>query len=437
MAAVLFPRHEIDQLRALGDDSAPVEILTDVDPVALLRAASGLFGRAQLVIRPDGRTVAGLGAAWIGSASGANRFQRLRNATSAGLGDATTVLTGFSFHADGPRTEPWDGFNSLDAVIPEILMTDSAEGRRLSVTAQPGRATSELIDVLAGLASPADPTPFDSGGHSLASHPPPPEWRTEVEEAVAAIAEGAFSKVVLSRSVVVTTEAAPKPFELVHRLRNAYPQCYVFVWQSGEAAFIGATPELLVEKAGDTIRLNPLAGTARRGEGEIDDRDVGETLLRSAKDRTEHSLVVDDIAGILESLGADVTVPQRPSLRRMATVQHLSTEITGTVDPTTHPLDLVAALHPTPAVGGSPRQEALAFLDKVEGIDRGWYTGGIGWYTPGGDALFAVPLRCALIRGNVSHLHAGAGIVVGSDPDSELDETRLKFRPMLGALTAT
>ena len=437
MAPVLFSRHEIDRLRELADGAAHLQIDTGVDPVALLRVASSLFGRAQLVVRPDGRTVAGLGAAWIASSSGINRFAQLRDATPPELPDDATILTGFSFHADGPRTAEWEGFNSVDALVPEVSVTASSEGGKLTVTAQPGRSVEELIDLLAALPNPPDPVPFDSGGHSLASFPPPGEWRTEVEEAVAAIAEGAFSKVVLSRSVVVTTEAVPKPFELVDRLRHAYPQCYLFVWQSGDAAFIGATPELLVEKAGQTIRLNPLAGTARRGEGEVDDRDVGESLLRSSKDRSEHSLVVDDIAEILGSLGADVTVPQRPSLRRMATVQHLSTEISGTVDATTQPLDLVAALHPTPAVGGSPRQEALAFLDKVEGIDRGWYAGGIGWYSRRGDALFAVPLRCALIRRNVSLLHAGAGIVAGSDPDSELEETRLKFRPMLGALTAT
>jgi isochorismate synthase len=230
---------------------------------------------------------------------------------------------------------------------------------------------------------------------------------------------------------------APNAFDLVDHLRETYPQCHVFVWQVGESTLVGASPELLLAMTGRSVRVNPLAGSARRGEGEADDRALGEALMHSAKDRHEHDLVVQDIADRLSPVVKELHIPSKPSLRRMATVQHLSSEIVGRTAHTIHPLDLVDIMHPTPAVGGTPRNAALAFVDKIEGIDRGWYAGGIGWLTAGGDATFAIPLRCALIRGNTASLYAGAGIVGESRPESELDETRLKFRPMLSILTAT
>jgi salicylate biosynthesis isochorismate synthase len=350
---------------------------------------------------------------------------------------AGPIFSGFSFHADGPRDPEWAGFSGADAVVPAISLSSGGTINRLVVTPSPGVPAAELIDLLAGLEMRPAAAPFDPGDHALASHPSPAQWRTEVEEAIGAIAQGDISKVVLSRRLEVTTEIAASAFDLVDHLRAAYPQCHVFVWQVGDAAFVGATPELLLAKANGSVRVNPLAGTARRGEGEADDRAVGEALMHSAKDRHEHALVVDDIAARLEPLVESLHIPQQPSLRRIATVQHLSTEIVGTVDAGMHPLQLVDALHPTPAVGGTPRSAALAFLDKIEGIDRGWYTGGIGWLTSDGTATFAIPLRCALIDGRTSYLYAGAGIVAESRPEAELEETRLKFRPMLNLLTAS
>jgi len=382
--------------------------------------------------------VAGLGVAWTASGSGPDRFVALQRQLAArDLPMAGPIFAGFSFHADGPRDAEWAGFNSADAVVPAISMLSDGTTSRLVLTPSVGLPANELIDLLAGFEDRNAPAPFDPGDHALASHPPPAQWRTEVEEAVGAIRQGDISKVVLSRRVEVTTEIAPCALDLVDHLRAAYPQCHVFVWQVGDAAFIGATPELLLAKANGSVRVNPLAGTARRGEGEADDRSVGEALMHSAKDRQEHALVVEDIAARLAPLVESLHIPPQPSLRRMATVQHLSTEVVGTVDSGMHPLQLVDALHPTPAVGGTPRAAALAFLDKIEGIDRGWYTGGIGWLTSDGAATFAIPLRCALITGRTSHLYAGAGIVAESRPEAELDETRLKFRPMLSVLTAS
>ena len=372
------------------------------------------------------------------AAAGGNRFERLQGKIElAGISPGSPIFSGFSFHPDGPRTEDWDGFPSAAAVLPQVTLVDSEQGRKLILTAVPGLGHSDLIELLADLEAPSAALPFDPGDHSVVSHPPTAEWRTEVEEALGAISQGDLTKVVLSRSVVVTTELAPNAFDLVEHLRETYPQCHVFVWQVGESALVGASPELLLAMEGRSVRVNPLAGSARRGEGEADDRALGEALMNSAKDRHEHDLVVQDIATRLGPVVKELHIPARPSLRRMATVQHLSSVIVGRTTHSIHPLDLVDIMHPTPAVGGTPRNAALAFVDKIEGIDRGWYAGGIGWLTVDGEATFAIPLRCALIRGNTARLYAGAGIVGESRPESELDETRLKFRPMLSVLTAT
>ncbi len=183
----------------------------------------------------------------------------------------------------------------------------------------------------------------------------------------------------------------------------------------------------------ERFQLRPLAGSAPRGATADEDRRLGDGLLASEKDRLEHAIVVDDAVARLEPLSTGISRPAHPIVDRLPTVQHLATPITGTTS--ARILELVGAVHPTAAVGGSPRAEALGFIDKQEGIDRGWYAGGIGWIDPDGDGDLAVALRCALVRGGHATVYAGNGIVAGSDPDRELAETRLKLRPMLELLT--
>jgi isochorismate synthase len=237
--------------------------------------------------------------------------------------------------------------------------------------------------------------------------------------------------------VIVRSDGAPDGFDLVGHLERSYRRCYGFGWRTGGATFIGASPELLVRLDRGTITSNPLAGSARRGEGDEEDRILAEALMRSVKDRVEHRFVVDDVAKRLAPFSISLDVPAAPSLKKMATVQHLSTRISGEARPEAEILELVGALHPTPAVGGTPREAAQAFIDKAESFDRGWYTGGVGWIDSAGDGEFAIALRCALLEGTRAHIFAGAGIVGDSIPDLELLETRLKFRPMLELLAAT
>ncbi len=382
--------------------------------------------------------MATLGVAQRLNTSGPDRFRTLEREMDLlpSAAARARLVVGFSFNPTGPAAAEWAGFGALDVVLPEIAVVGNHDGSELRVAVRAGSDVAGLLDTLAGLSAWDAPLPPDPGVHTVESVPATAEWQSEVAEAVGAIRGGSFQKVVLARSVQVESERATDPFDLVYHLRAANPAGYVYATMVGDSAFVGASPELLLARSGNDIKLNPLAGSARRGKGE-DDVAVGEELLASAKNRAEHSMVVEDLVSRLGPLTEALTHSDGPSLRRMATVQHLSTEITASLLPGVSTCDVLASIHPTPAVGGTPRAEALAFIDKVEGLDRGWYSGGVGWITPSGEAVVALALRCALLNGRTSRLYAGNGIVAESDPAIELEETRLKFQPLLSLLAAT
>ncbi|MBP1632238.1 MAG: isochorismate synthase, partial [Acidobacteria bacterium] len=234
----------------------------------------------------------------------------------------------------------------------------------------------------------------------------------------------------LARALQVALDRPADPFDLVALLRERFPAAYAYGWQAGAAALVGASPELLVSRRGQRFACRPLAGSAPRGADPEADRRLGEALLASAKDRAEHAFVVEAITAALRPLVASLEVPDGPILDRLPGVQHLATPLAGTT--TTRLLALVEALHPTPAVAGVPRDEALAAIAAVEGFERGWYAGGVGWAEAGGDGEVALALRGALVGHDTATLYAGAGIVAGSDPDAEVAETDLKLGAMLG-----
>ncbi len=411
----------------------------DLDPLELVAAGAHLFGTAIHFGMPGSAEVGALGVAWrTVSPYGGDRFAVLASELAALPVDVpdARLLVGFSFAPEGPQRPEWDGFPATTAVLPLIAVTrgPSARTGRLVVVLPPGRSAGEVLDLLASLERPGTQLPVQAADHILESRPTPSAWMEMVSEAVAAIRGGALDKVVLARCVTVRSDVAPDPFSLVARLRAGYPGCYSFGWQQGEATFVGATPELLVARSGDALRSHPLAGSAPRSAEEEEDRALGQVLMASAKDRAEHRMVVDDIAARLRPLARRLSVSREPSLRRMANVQHLSTEISATLTEGRSVVELAGVLHPTAAVGGVPRSEALALIAKAEGLERGWYAGGIGWVDQTGDGELAIALRCALLRDDTAYLYAGSGIVADSDPAAELEETRLKLRPLLDLL---
>jgi menaquinone-specific isochorismate synthase len=258
-------------------------------------------------------------------------------------------------------------------------------------------------------------------------------WRAVVGEAVDVLRRGDLDKVVLARRIDLTANRAFVVSDVLGRLAALYPSCMIF----SVDGFLGASPELLLRRRGAVVESHPLAGTvARSGDAHSDEALVA-ALMASPKARHEHQVVVDALRRILAGVCDRVDVPDQPSVLGLRNVSHLGTRITGTLaggGRRPGALELVARLHPTPAVAGSPTDAAIAYLRDAEGFDRGCYAGPVGWVDARGDGAWAVGIRCAEISGARARIYAGNGIVAGSDPADELAETQLKLQALLAAL---
>jgi menaquinone-specific isochorismate synthase len=282
--------------------------------------------------------------------------------------------------------------------------------------------------------SPDDPVPARSDlpdAFTLTPALSHAEWCSLVARAVDDIRAGRLDKVVLSREVVVDANRPIDVPSVIERLRQLYPSCMVFSVEG----FVGASPELLVSRRRDLVRSHPLAGTIpRSGDPGADDH-LAAALLGSAKERAEHRFVVDDVARVLGPWCSVLTVPDAPSIVTLRNVSHLGSLVEGRLRPgAPSALELAARLHPTPAVGGTPRDAALAWLTSHEHMDRGPFAGPVGWVDGRGDGDWMVGIRSARIAGSQARLFAGVGVVADSDPIAELAETQLKLQALLAAL---
>ena len=225
------------------------------------------------------------------------------------------------------------------------------------------------------------------------------------------------------------------PLRVLNGLRQRYPDCYAFSLSNGcGQSFIGASPERLVRVSQGVLETEALAGSAPRGAGASEDAALAAGLLASEKDLREHRLVLDSIVRRLESLGLQLEFAAKPGVRRLANVQHLHTPVRAVLPDSVRLLDALTRLHPTPAVGGSPREAAVAHIRELEGFPRGLYAGALGWLNARGGGEFFVGIRSALVDGAAARVFAGAGIVAGSVPENEFAETELKFKALLDAL---
>ena len=312
----------------------------------------------------------------------------------------------------GPRAVgalPFGGSGHL--VVPTVIVGRDDEGRAWRTViddVDASRAESSAVP---------DPPPSEFGVVAATTRE---QWRTMVRHALDDITRGRLEKVVFARAVRID---ADHPFDVpavLSHLRRSQPGCIVYA----DRGFLGASPELLLRKAGAAVTSRPLAGTAVETAA----------LVRSAKDAHEHQLVVDAVVEALRNFCSDVRA-DGPSPLELADVSHLATTVTARArSATTSIADLVAALHPTPAVAGTPRRLALDAIDAMEPVARGRYAGPCGWIDRHGDGEFVVALRGGEIDGSHAVIHAGAGIVAGSDPDAEWAETQQKLTPMLQAL---
>ena len=257
-------------------------------------------------------------------------------------------------------------------------------------------------------------------------------WTAAVRRAIDRISGGPLAKVVLAREVAVESARPFARRRVLAHLRDTHPSSFTYA----TGGFVGASPELLVRRRGVRVLSRPMAGTALRGVDRADDERLGSALVSSAKEAEEHALVVEAVRSALEPVCGEMVATAGPELVRLATVTHLATTVAGHLaEPAPSALALAGLLHPTPAVGGLPRADALTAIAELEGFDRGLYAGPVGWVDSRGDGDWAVALRCAQLDGRRARLVAGAGIVADSDPDAEWSETEAKLLPMLDALS--
>jgi menaquinone-specific isochorismate synthase len=318
-------------------------------------------------------------------------------------------------------------------VVPATVIGRRA-GRSWLTTITPAAAP---VPPVAGAVPPAPPSPPTAPAElrwhdgSLSA----PDWERAVAAAVARIRAGHLRKVVLARDLFATAPADIDVRLILRRLSSRYPDCYTFAC----ADFVGATPELLIQREDADISSLVLAGTVPRGRDAIEDAALGAALLASAKDVEEHGYAVADVRSTLAAVCDRLEVDSAPSLLRLANVQHLATGVSGRLagdraDGDHSALALAAALHPTGAVGGTPTEAAMEMIRDMEGMDRGRYAGPVGWIDARGNGEWGIALRCAEVAGRRARLFAGCGIVAGSDPAAELAEAQTKFAPMQFAL---
>jgi isochorismate synthase len=240
---------------------------------------------------------------------------------------------------------------------------------------------------------------------------------------------------VLAREVLARGDGVVSAAMVARSLRAAYPSCFTYLITGADGtAFVGASPELLVRRSADRAFAQPMAGSVARGATDAEDERLALQLEESAKDATEHRLVSDFVVAALRPFARSVSA-RPPEVVRFTNIQHLATSVTAELmAPPADVLQLAAALHPTPAVGGWPREAADVLIDELEGMERGWYAGAVGWIDANGDGELAVALRCGLLWEDGARLYAGVGVMPDSDPVRELDETELKFKALLTAL---
>lgn len=366
------------------------------------------------------------------------------------------LIGGFAFDAQNRHTRLWENFPDGLLVLPRLLYQAQAQNASLTINVvlQPEAdieaQAAEITALLARLSTwkqddearaSKEVVKIDEATEQHVCRLQARDmltretWQEMVANSISAIRAGAYEKIVLARSVEVTRPG--EPFEIgdtLVRLRESYPGAYVFAFQRGERYFVGATPERLIYARDGQLRTMALAGSYPRGATEEEDQRLGAELLNSAKNRQEHDLVVAMIRDSLGSFCSKVWIADTAHLLRLRNIQHLETPIFGEIQPGRCVLEALDGLHPTPAVGGLPRQVALESIREHEQLDRGWYAGPVGWVDARGNGEFAVALRSALVEGEHATLFAGCGIVAGSNPESEYAESCWKLQVMLRGL---
>ena len=428
----------------------------DLTPGRFLALAAG----SERVYWRDGSggvTFAGMGAALDIFGYGDNRYRTVERQARELFAQATIetdcalaaprLFGGFAFSDDFIPDVAWSAFHpahfilphyqlacyngeswlTINALIPDgESMAEARVGLQEALADRLVMLQNETCQVSENLAGPAPEIDYPL---TYA------EWEQMIETARTAFASTALKKVVLSRICQLRSQHAINTDAALAQLEAHYPGCYTFLFEPRpHHAFLGAPPELLVRVSGEGLETMALAGSAPRGATPEEDAANGAGLLASAKDRHEHNLVVEALRRRLTPITRCLEMADEPELLTLSNIHHLHTPVRGSLRDPQGVLPLVELLHPTPALGGSPRELALAFIQAHEPTLRGWYAAPVGWIDANLDGAFAVAIRSAVVQEKRSWLYAGGGIVPDSIPEKEWEETGWKFKPMLEVL---
>jgi len=384
--------------------------LPETAPVAWLRNGEGFVGWGEAIRIPVGPGNDRFARAQADFADFCAGLRIMDDVNLAGTGPVA-----FGSFAFDPRS------SDSELIVPRVVLAHRGGHSWLTTIGEPEHFLESIPGIVGRSASRIR---YLGGARSV------DEWLDTVETAVHAIRSGALAKVVLTRDQIAVSSERIDVRVLLRRLARRFPQCFTFAC----GGLVGATPELLVRRTGSEIHSIVLAGSADRGTSPREDHRIGAALLHSAKNLEEHQLAVQSVARTLEPHCAVLDVPAHPSLLALTNVQHLVTQLAGQLVTDASALDLVATLHPTAAVCGTPTADALELIRAIEGMDRGRYTGPVGWLDAHGDGEWGIALRCAEITGSQARLFAGCGIVAASSPPAELEESEIKLRAMRYAL---
>ncbi|WP_347549181.1 isochorismate synthase [Pseudalkalibacillus hwajinpoensis] len=355
-------------------------------------------------------------------------------------GVGPVLLGGFSFDPSAPDNGSWDHFPEGGMILPELMITSAGNNAWLTINAivngeDDAEGLSEkLLNKHHLILTDLNDEPYLKGEDFSIEEIRPNDWKETVQSAAASIREGKLEKVVLAREIKLQSSNSFSSSRTLKRLKKQQSDSYLFAFEYGNQCFLGASPERLVKRDGQQVYSTCLAGSIQRGETAEEDGELGNILLHDKKNRIEHDLVVQMIRTAMEEECEFVQVPSVPELLKTPDIQHLYTPVVARAGKGTSLLRMVERLHPTPALGGFPQEEAVEEIRRIENLDRGWYAGPVGWMDFQGNGEFAVAIRSGLLNGNQATLYAGCGIVGDSDPQSEYEETKMKFKPMLTAL---
>ena len=415
----------VDLVTAARDAGHEVMLIERPMPDAV--SVAGIGRALDIVAAPGGVAVENADGKTIDFEPGENRVlaaSRLwgRIATSDAL-----AVGGFAYRPDREPGGAWSGFPALLFRVPALAVL-RRRGRTFVVAAT--EDAEALLDLTATAARAPSARKLD-----VSPVRNPLAWTAAVESAAARLRAGGAEKVVLAREVIAHGDGVVAAGTVVRSLRAAYPSCFTYLISGADGtAFAGASPELLVRRAGARAFAQPMAGSVARGASDSEDERLADTLVQSTKDADEHRVVSQFVVEALRPFSAGVSA-RGPEVVRFTNIQHLATSVSADLNhPAADALTLAAALHPTPAVGGWPREAADALIDALEGMERGWYAGAVGWIDGRGDGELAIALRCGLLWEDGARLYAGVGVMPDSDPARELEETELKFKALLTAL---